>query len=565
MKKIFLYSFLLLQTLSINASTKEIINLELLRNAIKDNKTDIAMQIIQNPEFYKLPKANTESIFRLAARYNNIEIVKKLLEKPGYVFINAANASGETALYLAAENGYLEMVKFFLADPRISINLVNRVGATPLFTALYNGHLEVAKLFLANPQITINNAIDTSKVTCLYLAASRGYSEIVKLLLANPRIDVNKANINGATPLYIAAAKGYIEVVQLLLEVPGIDINKAPINGATPLYIAAQNNYISIVRLFLKDQRIDVNKSTTENISPLYVAAFKGHIEIVKLFLADRKTEINKARVDGTTAFFMAVQLRHIEIVKLFLANHATDINKARNDGATPLYIAVEAGDIEMVKLLLADPAIDIDKADNRGVTPMYVAREFDRREIVNLLERYQTIMALKTDRNALKRSEELSNISPEAHILRVAYLDFFNSPGVNIEPFNATLFERLKDHDAIKLMKEIFNPEQIVRLIIIFAKDEKYGNSMKQTLKNYAESTVAQEMRDLTPEQQRLKKEEIDENQCLICLSKQIELESDNAMLRLTCCKGTICADCIKNYDFPEDKCPHCREKIKF
>src|SRR5690606_31015216 len=55
----------------------------------------------------------------------------------------------ETALYLAARKGSVEMVELLVTKGRCDINIPNYRGRTPLFVACRNGHIEVVKFLLS--------------------------------------------------------------------------------------------------------------------------------------------------------------------------------------------------------------------------------------------------------------------------------------------------------------------------------------------------------------------------------------------------------------------------------
>ncbi|HSW76337.1 MAG TPA: ankyrin repeat domain-containing protein [Candidatus Saccharimonadales bacterium] len=526
MKKLLLYGLLYLLSLS-NDTMKGVIDLDLLKDAIKEHRNDIAIPIINNSEFQQFPKKYIEIILFGACAYGNIEIVRKLLRFD--ININASDKYGRTSLFAAVERGHIEIVKLLLANSKVDVNKATHFGMTPLF-----------------------------------IAAQEGKADIVELFLGDPRTEINKANIDGVTPLFMAAQEGKKEVVKLFLKNPKTEMNKADNRGITPLHIASANGRAEIVTIFLADPEVAINKAAIDGTTSLYHAAKEGRTEVVALLLADRGTDVNRANIDGITPFYSAVREGHIKVIELFLKNLHTDINKANIFGFTPLYVAVLYRRTEIVKLLLADSRIDISKATIQGITPRYLAIENDYTEIIHLFDRYELIMRLKSDKNILKPDEQLSEISPEAQLLRRTYIDFVYSRGINIEPFNEILFNRLKDKDAIALMKEIFNPDKIARLIIVLAKDEKYGDLVKKALKNSIAKNLAEEMGRLNPEQAKLKEKEVAQDRCVICLTKNDELESDNSMVSLKCCKGHVCADCIQAYDFPEDKCPHCRQPVQ-
>ena len=149
-------------------------------------------------------------------------------------------------MYLAAENGYEEVVMLLLAQKDIDVNKEQEsgewAGATPLIRASRNGHEEVVKLLLAHNDIYVNKGAIASTGginTPLYYAVNGRWVEVVNLLLNHPQTDVNIGN-DQANPLLRAVWLNFPEIVQILLQHPHIDVNcQRPADRATPLFLAA--------------------------------------------------------------------------------------------------------------------------------------------------------------------------------------------------------------------------------------------------------------------------------------------------------------------------------------
>ncbi|XP_076328612.1 uncharacterized protein LOC143234838 isoform X1 [Tachypleus tridentatus] len=87
-------------------------------------------------------------------------------------------------------------------------------NATPLFVAAQNGYLEVVSYLLSlDAEVNIRR---TDGVTPLWMACQMGHYDIVEELIAHgahpsiPRED-------GTTPLFKAQQKGFIDIVEMLL------------------------------------------------------------------------------------------------------------------------------------------------------------------------------------------------------------------------------------------------------------------------------------------------------------------------------------------------------------
>ena len=179
-----------------------------------------------------------------AAKAGDVEKTKALLKRNPEL-ISSKDATGRTALHVAALFGKKEVVVVLLAN-KADVNAKANGGQTPLLWAASNGNKEVVALLIEN-QAEVDGK-DNNGWTPLGKAAGDGRKEVVVLLLAN-KADVNSKNNVGVTPLITAAANGQMDVVELLLA------NKAEVNakekkhGWTALHCASAQGFKEVTEL----------------------------------------------------------------------------------------------------------------------------------------------------------------------------------------------------------------------------------------------------------------------------------------------------------------------------
>jgi ankyrin repeat protein len=133
--------------------------------------------------------------------------------------VDAADASGTTALIEASRRGRLRSVRFLLELPGAAVNagLVNN-GKTALMWACQNGHLKTARCLVERGGANVNAARNTNQ-TALMFASEFGHLEIVRCLVERAGTNLNAARaFSGITALMCASHKGHVEIVRLLLQ-----------------------------------------------------------------------------------------------------------------------------------------------------------------------------------------------------------------------------------------------------------------------------------------------------------------------------------------------------------
>ncbi len=217
-----------------------------------------------------------------AVLFNQPKQVEMLLED-SELNINkyCSGGNGTSPLCIASSMGLRNSVKKLFEFKSINVNVARNDRVTALYGAAYNGYLDIVRLLLAYGASV--DARNSTGATALYVAAENGYLDMARLLLAHGA-SVDAFNNQGATALSIAAQNGYLDMARLLIE-HGASVDAFNNKGATVLHIAAHNGHLEVVRLLLVHRaRVDALVNTGE--TALYYAARNGHLEVVKLLLS---------------------------------------------------------------------------------------------------------------------------------------------------------------------------------------------------------------------------------------------------------------------------------------
>ena len=225
-----------------------------------------------------------ENALYVASAHGYASIVDLLLKSGADP--NFTTSEGATPLHAAADGNHIEVVKAILNSELVDVNVQDsELKSTALHLAAEEGFSEIVALLLASN--TDPNICDRNGRTAIMDASANGHSGIVEDLLeagADPNIAEGTV---GGTAIYAASANGHANIVSILVR-SGADPNiKTTNQGATPLHVGAVCNRIEVVKALLDSGLVDINAQDSEfHSTALFLAEEGGFSEIVALLLA---------------------------------------------------------------------------------------------------------------------------------------------------------------------------------------------------------------------------------------------------------------------------------------
>lgn len=248
------------------------------------------------------------SRFMEAAKYNNVEMLKLLMDKEG-VPVDQKDVDGFTALCFAARDGSLDAVKFLL-QRNADVAVRTKIGFSPLYLAAWNSHHAITYYLLANGASVTRDLYEWQRKNI------RDKSSVQ----ANDILD-NFEERRKQQEVYLRLAdalfNGNLSQADSILTATRANINAELIVEDLPLLCApvVADNVAVVEWMLQRGANVNVASSTAGN-TPLMFAAYKGSLPIVKLLLANGadKTVKNKA---GRTAAFFARQSGNKELQDL--------------------------------------------------------------------------------------------------------------------------------------------------------------------------------------------------------------------------------------------------------
>ncbi|KAM7464107.1 hypothetical protein LguiA_032228 [Lonicera macranthoides] len=253
--------------------------------------------------------------------------------------VNEVNELGETALFMAAERGHVDVVKELLPyTTKEGISCKNRSGFDTLHVAASQGHQAIVQILLEHDP-ELSKTVGPSNATPLVSAATRGHAAVVKELLSKDSSLIDISRSNGKNALHLAARQGHVDIVTALLEKDTQLARRTDKKGQTALHMAVKGVSCDVVKLLLQADPAIVMLPDKFGNTALHVATRKKRAEIVNELLHLRDTNVNALTRDHKTALDIVQGLPFSEEtseIKDSLARYgavrANDLNQPRDE-----------------------------------------------------------------------------------------------------------------------------------------------------------------------------------------------------------------------------------------
>ena len=170
-----------------------------------------------------LARADDPRIAMLEAiRLDDADAVRRLLAKS--VSPNLREKTHGPAIVMAAKLDSFKSLALLAVAPGVDLEATDASGQTALMMAAIKGHEPSVKLLLDR-----GAKVDSDGWTALHYAASRGHAEVARMLiLRGANLDARSAN--GTTPVMLAARNEHFSTMELLADM-GADLTARNENG----------------------------------------------------------------------------------------------------------------------------------------------------------------------------------------------------------------------------------------------------------------------------------------------------------------------------------------------
>lgn len=284
--------------------------LTVFTSLLKLSRLDVAKDTIL--QFNAIKNPNSTVRMKLARKLLEHHTQSRLL----------VNKRGETLLYLAINQGAIDVAEYLLKSKKLDVN--GKPGRkVPLIIALVNGDESAVKLLLSQ---NARADLADSRVYPLH-AAMTGFRHNNEVLLrvCKSLLDrgtpLDQFDLDKYTVLHDALLLGKPDVADLLID-RGANVHLKTPAGQSLLHIASEKGLINIAKKLLV-AGADANDITCTGASVLEYATYSDSKELVQLLLeygADCRTD------GGAFVSALTIHNKNLEILKLFLSKGA-DVN----------------------------------------------------------------------------------------------------------------------------------------------------------------------------------------------------------------------------------------------
>lgn len=334
------------------------------------------------------------TIIHYATKSKSLKLLKYIIEETDAT-IEVTDNSGKHAIHKAAENGFLEGVKYFL-ERDVPASITDKIGNTILHYSALGNSLDTTKyIFKSYPQLYQANKVGKYPIHCSVEGDSL---DILKYFNQNFN-DVPTILKNGVTLLHLASRSNSIKVVEYLTTECCFKMTEDQ-DGRFPFHYAAENDALDVVKYFLEK---GINKDFKDRAGRTLVhcAALSNSVKTLMYCVSILKMDHKTCDYNGKIPLHYAAIANNLKAIKYILSLGNVDISIPDYRKITVLHWCAYGNSVEAFKYFFKDcHSTDIHSKDVIGRQPIHVAVQSDALEIVQFIFSYESDSNKIVDKN---------------------------------------------------------------------------------------------------------------------------------------------------------------------
>ena len=318
----------------------------------------------------------------LASLCGSEKIVNKLIENGAKT--DSKDWEGMNILMLAIRENKIRLSKSLVKNKSVNLNDTDNQGRTALYFAAEKGYISVCDYLLSEKAKT-NQSDSNTGLNAIHLLAMHGARQLLEKHHATGVIkkhDLFAKDIHGKMPAHYALERGMFDTYGWL-------VKKTPLWGTKidPLLeirYAASHGYIPSIESAIKEgltiENIDDNAVPTHQRKTLaYLAAEGGHLDLLS---AVSFPEMNTLTDNRLPALHGALASRDPDIIDACIDDANIQIDEFGN---TAIHLAAQRLDHDLL-ILLRTRGLDLGAMNNKGETALHTALQYKAEKISEFL-----------------------------------------------------------------------------------------------------------------------------------------------------------------------------------
>jgi ankyrin repeat protein len=350
-----------------------------LKNNIESAK-DININIRDN---------NNNYLITYAVMYNNIDLVKLLIEKG--CKIDVLDSEERTILYIPIKFLYNEMLEYLLEvnDTTIGVNITDIKDKTNRIALHYA--IKMKNIFAIEQLLKYGsnlNIIDNNGYAAIHYAIFTRDKKILELILKYTE-NINIRCSTGETALHIATNLQLYEMCELLIK------NKINLNiqdythEFTALHYATNLNSLKLLKLYI-DNNGDINIQDVFGNTVLHYTIIENNYEILNYIINSEiinKTNFNLWNIDGKIPLHILLE-NYVESFDEYMSKliEKSNLNIRDNEGNSCLMFLVNLKIYSQFKSILIKKKLDIYVKNKKDILLFEFLKESELNELIDLI-----------------------------------------------------------------------------------------------------------------------------------------------------------------------------------
>ncbi|XP_017786687.1 PREDICTED: ankyrin repeat domain-containing protein 27-like [Nicrophorus vespilloides] len=320
--------------------------------------------------------------------------------------IDSPNDDGDSPLLLAAENGHENCVKalLFYAELKntpIDVNRRNSSGDTALHLASNWGFLGIVNTLLQyHIDATIKNKRNQIALDLAHnfyvkdiLLNSQKYEKIEDAKIVREK-NANTKNLDHfkKTDLLLKAIENNdLQLCCFYLGIANPLVQTTTVNYCHPLCNCESCTELT-PETQTRKQLVNINSTNCDGLTALHVAARFGRKEILRILL-DSRADVNMVTHKSRyTPLHLACHQQRSSIVLELIQCGSCKIDATDSRGNTPLHSACSKNDPKIVNLLITQGGADIRIKNSEGKTALQIAKDKNLLKVMETIQKHDHI-----------------------------------------------------------------------------------------------------------------------------------------------------------------------------